>query len=104
MLSLLDTVVAAETCEEVRPFADAPPPPYSSPYHSPYCTPSVTNHPAHQALYTPLTPARPPGTKLFTPSSPHIVLALNGAEIITNGSGCRAPPHPPFTLRVPLPY
>ena len=40
MLQLLDTVVAAETCEE-----------------------------------------------LFTPNSPHITLALNGAEIITNGSG-----------------
>jgi len=40
MLALSDTIVAAETCEE-----------------------------------------------LFTPDSPHIVLALNGAEIITNGSG-----------------
>lgn len=40
MLRLADTIVAAETCEE-----------------------------------------------LFTPNSPHITLALRGAEIITNGSG-----------------
>ena len=67
MLSLLDTVVAAETCEEVRPFAD----------------PVSHESPGTRSSLRPADARTPPRhTKLFTPSSPHIVLALNGAEII----------------------
>ena len=56
----------------------------------PYCSALCVELLLH-SLYS-LTPPQPPPTaetceELFTPSAPHIELALAGVEVVTNGSG-----------------